>query len=73
MKKAFNECYKAVLNCEDDTGRRRCELFKELPDRRVSFTTFYVSLRNLISLLRNTPTTTSSSSSQSRFPSFASA
>ena len=36
MKKAFLECHKAVMACEDDTGRRRCELFKELPDRRVS-------------------------------------
>ena len=35
MKKAFNECYRAVLTCEDDTGRKRCELFKELPDKRV--------------------------------------
>ncbi|PCH33114.1 hypothetical protein WOLCODRAFT_21769 [Wolfiporia cocos MD-104 SS10] len=34
MKKAFNECYRAVLNCEDETGRKRCELFKELPDKR---------------------------------------
>lgn len=37
MKKVFNECYHAVQVCEDpDTGRRRWELFKELPDRRVS-------------------------------------
>jgi len=35
MKKAFNECYKAVLGSEDETGRKRCELFRELPDRRV--------------------------------------
>jgi hypothetical protein len=35
MKKAFNECYKAVVACEEeDTGRKRCELFKELPDKR---------------------------------------
>lgn len=37
MRQVFNECYKAVQVCEDpDTGRRRWELFKELPDRRVS-------------------------------------
>lgn len=36
MKKAFIECYKAVLACEDETGRKRCELFREPPDRRVS-------------------------------------
>jgi len=36
MKKAFNECYKAVINCEEEgTGRKRCELFREVPDRRV--------------------------------------
>lgn len=34
MKKAFMECYKAVLACEDETGRKRCELFRELPDKR---------------------------------------
>ena len=36
MKRAFNECYRAVMNCDDETGRKRCELFKELPDKRVS-------------------------------------
>lgn len=34
MKKAFMECYKAVLACTDETGRKRCELFRELPDKR---------------------------------------
>ncbi|EGN94088.1 hypothetical protein SERLA73DRAFT_126110 [Serpula lacrymans var. lacrymans S7.3] len=34
MKKAFNECYKAVLACEDETGRKRCDLFREPPDKR---------------------------------------
>jgi hypothetical protein len=38
MKKAFAECHKAVMACEDEVGRKRCELFKELPDRRVSAT-----------------------------------
>lgn len=36
MKKAFTECHKAVLACEDETGRKRCDLFKELPDKRAS-------------------------------------
>jgi ATP-dependent helicase STH1/SNF2 len=36
MKKAFNECFKAVVGCEEEsTGRKRCELFREIPDRRV--------------------------------------
>ncbi|GLB36607.1 putative snf2-ATP coupling, chromatin remodelling complex [Lyophyllum shimeji] len=34
MKKAFAECHRAVLACEDETGRKRCELFRELPDKR---------------------------------------
>lgn len=38
MRKVFSECYHAVQGCEDpDTGRRRWELFKELPDHRVRF------------------------------------
>ena len=36
MKKVFNDVHKAVLACEDKDGRKRCELFRELPDRRVS-------------------------------------
>lgn len=42
MKKAFNECYRAVLTCEDETGRKRCELFRELPDRRVRSYHFFL-------------------------------
>src|SRR5487761_1516164 len=34
MKKAFNECYKAITNCTDESGRKRCDLFRELPDKR---------------------------------------
>ncbi|KAL4069226.1 SNF2 family N-terminal domain-containing protein, partial [Scleroderma citrinum] len=37
MKKAFNEAYKAVLACEDVDGRKRCELFRELPDKKVCY------------------------------------
>jgi ATP-dependent helicase STH1/SNF2 len=36
MKKVFAECYRAVVACEDSEGRKRCELFRELPDRHVS-------------------------------------
>ena len=36
MRKVFNECYCTVQLAEDpESGRRRWELFKELPDRRV--------------------------------------
>jgi len=34
MKKAFTECHRAVLACEDETGRKRCDLFRDLPDKR---------------------------------------
>ncbi|KIJ59828.1 hypothetical protein HYDPIDRAFT_99946 [Hydnomerulius pinastri MD-312] len=34
LKKAFSEVHKAVLACEDSDGRKRCELFRELPDKR---------------------------------------
>ncbi|KAF8499112.1 SNF2 family N-terminal domain-containing protein [Russula emetica] len=34
MKKAFNECYKAIMNCTDENGRKRCDLFREPPDKR---------------------------------------
>ena len=65
MKKAFMECYRAVLACEDETGRKRCELFREVPDRRVSPYIIPVSLSNHLFLLkkiyRTTPTTTNSS------------
>jgi ATP-dependent helicase STH1/SNF2 len=50
MKKAFNECYKAVVACEDETGRKRCELFKDLPDRRVRVFTLLLLSRILTSL-----------------------
>lgn len=33
MREAFQACHRAVLDLRDDTGRLRCELFKELPDR----------------------------------------
>ena len=36
LKKAFLECQKQVMICEDHDGRKRCELFKEVPDRKVS-------------------------------------
>ena len=36
MKKALNEVHKAVQSCEDEHGRKRSDLFKEVPDRRVS-------------------------------------
>lgn len=41
LKKAFLECQKQVMICEDDTGRKRCELFKDVPDRKVSALIIY--------------------------------
>ncbi|KAG8987114.1 hypothetical protein FRB90_003591 [Tulasnella sp. 427] len=34
MKKLFDECIKTIMNLTDETGRKRCELFKELPSRK---------------------------------------
>lgn len=36
MKKAFQECYRVVQACTADDGRSRCDLFRELPNRKVS-------------------------------------
>ena len=33
MKKAFKVCYLAGLTYDDDTSRKRCELYKELQDK----------------------------------------
>ncbi|KIK70339.1 hypothetical protein GYMLUDRAFT_32342 [Collybiopsis luxurians FD-317 M1] len=49
MKKAFNECYKAVLACEAEEGRKRCELFREVPDRR-DYPDYYQLIKQPISL-----------------------
>jgi len=49
MKKAFLECHKAVMACEDDTGRRRCELFKDLPDKR-DYPDYYQLIKQPIAL-----------------------
>ncbi|KAF6765924.1 SNF2-family ATP dependent chromatin remodeling factor snf21 [Ephemerocybe angulata] len=49
MKKAFSECYKAVSQCTDDTGRKRCELFRELPDKR-DYPDYYTLIQTPISL-----------------------
>ncbi|KAH9921336.1 SNF2 family N-terminal domain-containing protein [Fomitopsis serialis] len=49
MKKAFNEIYKAVLNCEDSEHRRRCELFREVPDRR-EYPDYYQLIKQPIAL-----------------------
>jgi ATP-dependent helicase STH1/SNF2 len=49
MKKAFNECYKAVLACEAEEGRKRCELFREVPDKR-DYPDYYQLIRQPIAL-----------------------
>ncbi|KAJ8091396.1 ATP-dependent DNA helicase Snf21 [Marasmius tenuissimus] len=49
MKKAFNECYKAVLACEAEDGRKRCELFREVPDRR-DYPDYYTLITQPIAL-----------------------
>lgn len=36
MKKSLNEVHKAVMGAKDVDGRARCDLFREVPDKRVS-------------------------------------
>ena len=50
MKKAFVECYKAVLACVDDETdppRKRFELFREIPDKKVRTNGLLVSLTEI--------------------------
>lgn len=54
MKKGFAECHRAVLACEDETGRKRCELFRELPDKRVS-TSLGQDLYSLLNSVKDYP------------------
>lgn len=35
MKKLFQQIHATVASCTDETGRKRCELFKDLPDKKV--------------------------------------
>lgn len=49
MKKAFNECYRAVCAVEDETGRKRCELFKEVPSKR-DYPDYYHIIKQPIAL-----------------------
>ncbi|KAJ6542741.1 SNF2 family N-terminal domain-containing protein [Mycena capillaripes] len=49
MKKIFDECYRAVVACEDEDGRKRCELFKELPDRK-EYSIYYQLITQPIAL-----------------------
>ncbi|TBU43114.1 SNF2 family N-terminal domain-containing protein [Dichomitus squalens] len=49
MKKALNDVHKAVQNLEDETGRRRSDLFRELPDRR-EYPDYYQLIQQPIAL-----------------------
>ncbi|KAG8966745.1 hypothetical protein FRC03_011386 [Tulasnella sp. 419] len=49
MKRVFGECHKAVMTCTDDNGRKRCELFKELPSKK-EYSDYYEIIREPISI-----------------------
>ncbi|KAJ6585481.1 Bromodomain-containing protein [Mycena capillaripes] len=49
MKKIFDECYRSVVACEDQDGRERCELFRELPDRK-EYSVYYQLITQPIAL-----------------------
>ena len=36
MKDVFATCLQAVMECTDHEGRRRCEMFRELPSKKAS-------------------------------------
>lgn len=35
MKKIFDQCYGAVVECERSSGQKRCKFFRQLPDKDV--------------------------------------
>ncbi|CAG7847264.1 Chromatin structure-remodeling complex subunit snf21; AltName: Full=ATP-dependent helicase snf21; AltName: Full=RSC complex subunit snf21 [Serendipita indica DSM 11827] len=49
MREAFQACHRAVLDLRDDTGRLRCELFKELPDRD-DYPDYYMHIQQPIAI-----------------------
>jgi len=49
MKKIFQQIYAAVLACTDETGRKRCELFKDPPDKK-DYPDYYVAIKQPISM-----------------------
>ena len=74
MRQVFDACYKAVTACEDETGRKRCELFRELPSRHVRVYPALLALAlTRLCPHRSTQTITRRSTSPSRCRIFASA
>ena len=49
MKKVFADCLKAVQACEDETGRQRCALFRELP-KRSDYPDYYTLIQTPIAM-----------------------
>ncbi|KAI0770991.1 SNF2 family N-terminal domain-containing protein [Trametes elegans] len=49
MKKTLNDIHKTVQNLEDEHGRRRSDLFRELPDRR-EYPDYYHLIKQPIAL-----------------------
>jgi len=49
MKKIFLQVHNSVAACVDETGRKRCELFKELPDRR-EYADYYTVIKQPIAM-----------------------
>ncbi|EJT98968.1 hypothetical protein DACRYDRAFT_56374 [Dacryopinax primogenitus] len=49
MKAVFQECYLAVAACTDDGGRKRCELFREPPSRKL-YPDYYTIIPNVIAM-----------------------
>ncbi|KZT58531.1 hypothetical protein CALCODRAFT_432462 [Calocera cornea HHB12733] len=54
MKSVFQECYQAVASCVDEEGRKRCELFREPPSKKVRslilYPDYYTIIQNVIAM-----------------------
>jgi len=49
MTRLFEACYKQVENCKAEDGRRRCELFLEIPSKKL-YPDYYVLIEKPIAL-----------------------
>jgi len=49
MKDAFTACMQAVMECTDHEGRRRCDMFRELPSRK-EYPDYFQTITNPIAI-----------------------
>ncbi|GJJ08782.1 hypothetical protein Clacol_003001 [Clathrus columnatus] len=49
MKEVFSACIQAVMDCTDETGRKRCEMFRELPSKK-EYPDYYKTIKTPIAI-----------------------